>query len=72
MLCKFWILIGDFSTKLGRGDILKPQLAIKVYLEMEMLMVLEFATYKNKIARAQCSQSKHSLVELHQLWWEDS
>jgi hypothetical protein len=55
-LFKFLILVGDFSTKLGRGDSLKPQLAVKVYLEM----VLEFATYKNKIARAQCSQSEHS------------
>jgi len=42
---------------------------MKVCLEMEMLMVLEFATYKNIIARAQCSQSE---VELHQFWWEDS
>jgi len=33
---------------------------MKVFLEMEMLMVLEFATYRNKIARAQCSQSEHS------------
>jgi hypothetical protein len=44
-------MVGDFSTKLGRGDILKPQLAMKV---------LELVTYKNKMARAQCSQSEHS------------
>ena len=57
------ILSGDFSVKLGRGDIFKPSAGDESVLENgndNGVRVVNFATYKNKVAKAQCSQSKHS------------
>jgi exonuclease III len=34
------ILLGDFNAKLGRGDIFKPKLGMRVYIRVVMMMVL--------------------------------
>jgi len=35
------ILIGDFNTKVGRENIFKPTIGIRVYIRIVMIMVLE-------------------------------
>jgi hypothetical protein len=61
------ILSGDFSVKLGRGDIFRASADGESVLENgndNGVRVVNFATYKNKVAKAQGSQSNHSEVQL--------
>jgi hypothetical protein len=44
------ILLGDFNAKVGREDILKPTIGIKVYMKLVMIRVsglVNFATSKS-------------------------
>jgi len=35
------ILLGDFNAKVGRQNIFKPKLGMRVYISVVMIMVLE-------------------------------
>ena len=35
------ILLGDFNVKVGRENIFKPKLGMRVYIRVVMIMVLE-------------------------------
>jgi hypothetical protein len=59
------ILLRDFSAKLGREDIFKPTIGMKVYMKFGILMGLEqqiLPCKRNfkKFSSVQCSHVQHS------------
>jgi hypothetical protein len=52
------ILLGDFSAKVGRGDIFKPTIRNESLQEISKdngFIVVNFATTKNLTVKVQCS-----------------
>jgi hypothetical protein len=39
--CHMKLLLGDFNAEVGRKDILKPTIGMRVYMKLVMIMELE-------------------------------
>jgi hypothetical protein len=61
------ILLGDFNTKLGREDIFKPIIGNERLHEannVNGVIVVNFATYKNLIVKNSISNTRYSKTHL--------